>query len=157
MQRTLSLNPLESQTNYLIFMNEDITKCVCLTQWNVSLQIHPISALKSYSKIISFTTTFNRTKTPNVPYIYKRIKSKLIRCEYKGSHDTALKKTNKQTKKKQKTLPAFLPTLLLHLYFVWPSYLPDLHIATLHLSLETNYNSYHNYNLFSICHVLGLF
>lgn len=97
MQRTLSMNPLESQSNYLIFMNEDIMKCVCLAQWNVSLQIHPISARKSYSKIISFTTTFNHTKSPNVPYIYKRIKSELIRCEYKGSYDTALK--NKQTNK----------------------------------------------------------
>ena len=79
MQRTLSMNPLESRSDYLIFMNEDIMKCVCLAQQNVSLQIHPLSELKSYSKIISFTTTFNHKKSPNVPYIYKRIESELIR------------------------------------------------------------------------------
>lgn len=51
-----------------------------------------VSALKSHSKIIIFTTTFNHTKSPNDPYIYKRIKSEPVRCKHKGSHDIALEK-----------------------------------------------------------------
>lgn len=56
-------------------------------------QIHPISAHGNHTPKSLVSATFNHTKSPGVPYIYKRIKSELIRCEYKGSYDTALKIT----------------------------------------------------------------